>query len=103
MSAGRRPVAHVFPPGDFIREEIEARGWTQGDLATILGRPIQVVNGIINAKRAITPQTAVELAAAFGTSPDVWLNLESAYQLSQVRPPDPAITVRARERSASAR
>jgi len=60
--------AQVFPPGEFLREEIEARGWSQSTLAKILGRTIQVVNEIINGKKAITSQTAVELAAAFGTS-----------------------------------
>ena len=64
-------------------------------LATILGRPLQTVNQIINGKKAITAQTAAELAAAFGTSAEYWLNLETAWQLAQVAPPDPAIAKRA--------
>lgn len=35
-----RVPAEVFAPGEFIREELEARGWTQGDLAQIMDRPI---------------------------------------------------------------
>lgn len=88
--------AQVFPPGDFIREEIEARGWSQSALAEILGRPLQVVNEIINGKKSITARTAAELAAAFGTSAEYWLNLETAWQLAQVVPPDPAIAKRAK-------
>ena len=88
--------ARAFPPGDFIREELEARGWTQGDLARVLGRPLQSVNQIVNGRKRITEQTAVELAAAFGTSPELWLNLETGYRLSLVRRSvDPAITRRA--------
>ena len=75
--------AQVFPPGEFVREELEARGWTQADLASVIGRPVQLVNLIVTAKKAITPRTAGELAAAFGTSPELWLNLQSAYALSQ--------------------
>ena len=81
----RRP-ARVFPPGDFIRKEIEARGWTQGNLAKILDRPLQTVNTIINGEKAVTPEMAVGLAAAFGTSPEFWLNLEAAYALDSRRP-----------------
>jgi addiction module HigA family antidote len=88
--------ARAFPPGDFIREELEARGWTQADLAGILGRPLQTVNQIVNGRKRITEQTAVELASAFGTSPDLWLNLETSYRLSLVsRKVDPAISRRA--------
>lgn len=78
--AAWRP-AEVFPPGEFVREELEARNWTQADLAEILDRPPRVVSEIISAKRGISPDTAKGLAAAFGTSPELWLNLESAYQL----------------------
>lgn len=80
----RRP-AEVFPPGEFLREELEERGWTQTDLAEILGRPVRLVNEIIMGKRRITPETAKGLSAALGTSPEFWLNLESAYQLWRVR------------------
>ena len=74
--------AEVFAPGEFIREELEQRGWTQLDLAEIMGRPLTALNQIINGKRTITPETARELGAAFGTSAELWLNLESSYRLS---------------------
>ena len=80
--------AEVFAPGEFIREEIEERGWTQEDLAAILGRPLRLVNEIIMGKRGITPATANGIAAAFGTSAQFWMNLESMYRLSQVRTRD---------------
>ena len=88
-------VAEIFPPGDFLREELEARGWTQGDLAEILGRTPGRINEIICGKRAITPETAKSLAQALGTSAELWLNLESAYQLSRVKTTDNVITRRA--------
>jgi len=91
----KRP-AEVFPPGEFIREELEARGWTQADLAEILGRPVRLVNEIIVGKRGITPETAKGLGAAFGTSAQFWLNLESSYQLGRVPVTDDAVTRRAR-------
>ncbi len=96
-------VPRAFPPGDFIREELEARGWTQRDLAEIIGRPVQTVSAIVNAKKEITPQTAVALGAALGTSAAFWLNLQTAYQLASVGPADPAIATRARRRAASIR
>lgn len=81
-----RMVAEVFPPGEFLKDELEARGWTQTEFAEIIGRPHRVVNELILAKRAVTPETARELAAALGTSAHLWMNLESAYQLSKVAP-----------------
>lgn len=90
MSDTRAP-AEVFPPGDFIREELEARHWTQGDLAAVIKRPLQAVNEIINGKKQITAETAKALAAAFGTSAKLWLNLESTYQLHKAKDADPEI------------
>ena len=73
--------AEVFPPGEFVREELAARGWTQATLAAVINRPIQVVNMIIRGKKRITARTAHELAAAFGASPELWMNLQSAWDL----------------------
>jgi HTH-type transcriptional regulator/antitoxin HigA len=98
MSRSNRPIAQVFPPGAFIQEELEARGWSQRDLAEVLGRPLQAVNAIINGRKQITPRTARELEAAFGTSAEFWLNLEIADRLQREHSPDPAITRRAAER-----
>lgn len=91
----RRP-AEVFPPGEFLREELEERGWTQTDFAEILGRPVRLVNEIIAGKRSITPETAKGLADALDTSPQYWLNLESAYQLWKVPQGDDTVARRAR-------
>ena len=88
--------AEAFTPGEYIQEELEERGWTQLDLAEILGRPPQAVNEIINGKKSITPETAIGLAGAFGTSAQLWMNLEAAYQLSKVGPDVGAVSKRAR-------
>lgn len=76
-----RIPAEVFPPGEFIREELEARRWSQNDLADILDSYPRFVSEIITGKRAVTPETAKKLGAAFGTDPQLWMNLESSYRL----------------------
>lgn len=86
----------AFPPGEYIREELVERGWTQIDLADILGRPAQVVNEIIAGKRSITVETARGLGEAFGTSAQLWMNLEASYQLSKVSAKDDAVSRRAK-------
>lgn len=78
-----RVPAEVFPPGDFIQEEITARGWTQENLAQILDKPLPTVNQIIKGKRAIIPDTARRLGAAFGNSAQFWMNLEATWRLSR--------------------
>lgn len=88
--------AEVFPPGDFIRDELEARGWTQGDLAQIMGRPVQAINELISGKKQITPETAIGLARAFGDDDALyWLKLDNVYRLSHVKPIDDAVGRRA--------
>lgn len=92
----QRMNPEAFPPGEYIREELEARGWTQLDLAAILGRPATVVNEIIAGTRSITPETAQGLADAFGTTAQLWMNLESSYQLAKVASRDNTVVRRAK-------
>jgi addiction module HigA family antidote len=73
--------ARVSSPGRILGRELEARGWTQKDLAEIMGRPHQTINGIIKGNKHITPETAIELADALGTSAEFWTNLEAKYRL----------------------
>lgn len=77
--------ARVSSPGRILRRELEARGWTQKDLANIMGRPHQTINGIIQGSKQITPETAIELAKALGTSAELWTSLESKYRLYVAR------------------
>lgn len=86
-------------PGEFIRDELDARGWVQRDLAYILGVKEQAINPIMSGKRGISPDMAQSLSKAFGISPEYFLNLQKAYELSIAREADPAIERRARLQS----
>jgi HTH-type transcriptional regulator/antitoxin HigA len=77
--------ARAVAPGEIIELELDARGWSQRDLAEIMDRPPQAISEIIRGVKQITPETALELAQSFGTSPELWINLEASYRLQQVR------------------
>lgn len=91
-----RIPAEVFPPGEYIKEELEARGWTQNDLAEIMGVYPRTISELVSARRGVTPETARGLGAAFGTSAQLWMNLESAYQLSKLDAPTDTVARRAK-------
>lgn len=74
-------------PGEILREEFLGElGIPQTELAAKLGILVQRINEIANGKRGITPDTAWLFAAAFGTTPEFWMNLQAAYDLSRNRP-----------------
>src|SRR5881397_2772416 len=54
--------AVAIPPGEFLKEELEARGWSQVEFAEILGVSTRLVSEILSAKRAVTPPTAQAIA-----------------------------------------
>lgn len=91
-----KKVAEVFPPGEFIKEELEARNWSQTELAEIIGRQPSLISELLAGKRSISPDLAKELGAAFYTSAEFWLNLENAYQLWRAKDTDKAISQRAK-------
>jgi plasmid maintenance system antidote protein VapI len=59
-------IAEAFPPGEYLKDELNARRWTQTQFATIIGRPIQVVNQIIKGRKAITPRRQQRSARRLG-------------------------------------
>jgi HTH-type transcriptional regulator/antitoxin HigA len=81
-----RTPAEVFSPGDYIRDELSERGWTQVDLAEILGMDVSGIGEILNDKRGISAETARGLAEAFGTSAEVWLRIDARYRLHSAKP-----------------
>ena len=75
----------AIPPGELLHEELQARGMTQKELADRTGRPQQKISEIINGKKAITHDTAIELERVLGIPADFWVNLEASYQLTRAR------------------
>lgn len=69
--------------GKLLADEIDARGWSQGDFALILGRPTQFVSEIINGKKELTRESAAQIGAALGTSAELWLNLQDQFLLAE--------------------
>ena len=77
--------ARAVPPGQLIQRELDARGWTQNDLAEVMARPSQAISEIITGKKQITAETAIELGGAFGVDASLWSTLQSNYNLHLAR------------------
>ncbi len=74
-------------PGEILREEfLVPLEITQVALAAHLGIPVQRVNELVRGKRGITPDTAWLLAQALKTTPEFWVNLQTAHDLAKNRP-----------------
>jgi len=86
------------PPGAVLQRELDKRGWNQTEFAEIINRPGRLVSEILAGKRAITIETAREFAAALGTTPQFWLDLEASFQLSKTAPVSDKIARKAKLR-----
>ena len=70
-------------PGEVLREEFLApMGLSMNRLALDLRVPVTRISEIVNAKRAMTPDTAMRLSIYFGTTPQFWMNLQAAHDLA---------------------
>lgn len=77
-------------PGVILKEEfLVPLGLSQHSLAEHLGISTQRINGIVRGRRAVTPETAWLLAQALGTTPEFWINLQTAHDLARSRPGKP--------------
>jgi len=72
--------AKVFGPGRVLRDEIEARGMTQDNLAVAIDRSRQFVNGLVNGTRPLTFEVAILLEAALDIDAAIWLRMEQYYR-----------------------
>ncbi len=79
----RLPNIH---PGEVLLEEfLRPMGISQNRLARAMGVPPRRINEIVHGKRAITADTALRLARAFGTSEQFWMGLQADYDLEMAR------------------
>jgi len=73
-------------PGKILREDfLLPMSLSQTELAQMLNTTFRTVNEILNEKRGISPEMAVRLARFFGTSEELWLNLQDQYDLYKVK------------------
>ena len=76
-SNGMRPVH----PGEILGEELEELGLSANALANALDVPTNRVTAILKGQRGITADTALRLSRYFGTTPQLWQNLQKAFEL----------------------
>lgn len=70
-------------PGEILREDLmKPLGLTVNGLARELNVPVSRMSEILNGRRAVNADTALRLSRYFGSTPEFWINLQSAYDLS---------------------
>ena len=74
---GMKPVH----PGEILREELETLGMSANALSKALGVPVNRITTILNGQRGVSADTALRLARYFGTTPQLWLNLQKTWEL----------------------
>ena len=96
-----RPYPHRLPPtttpGEMLDKEwLQPSGMSQTALAKKMGVHVQVVNGIVQGRRAVTTRTAILLANVLKTTPQFWMNLQNACDLWSAQRPGSARPTRRR-------
>ena len=76
---GMRPVH----PGEILREELDEFGLSANALSKALGVPVNRVTTILNGRCGVSADTALRLARYFGTTPQLWMNLQKTWELRQ--------------------
>jgi antitoxin HigA-1 len=82
-------------PGRSIRTAcLEPLGLNVTEGARVLGVTRQALNNVVNGRAGISPEMAIRLSKAFGSTPETWLQMQLAYDLSQARKDEHRIKVR---------
>jgi addiction module HigA family antidote len=89
-----------LPPGEILLEEfLNPMAISQNRLAGDIDVPVSRIAGIVKGTRAITTDTALRLSEYFGTSAEMWLNLQADYEVRQAKAtywPEARARIRAR-------
>jgi addiction module HigA family antidote len=72
-------------PGEFLADELKEIGVTLTELSRQIDVPPNRISQVIRAKRDITADTALRLGQFFGTGPELWMNLQKAYDLDRAK------------------
>ena len=73
-------------PGEYVLEEcIKPLGLSIGEAARGLGVNRSTLSRLIHGKSGVSPEMAVRLSMAFGSTPEMWLRLQNAFDLAQAR------------------
>lgn len=72
-------------PGAHLAELIEARGWSQADLARLANLTPKLISTIISGRNPVTPETAIKLERVLGLKAEIWTRLQSNWDLHQAR------------------
>ena len=86
-------------PGVTIQKELDARDWTQRDLAYVLGTDETAINRLLKGHYRISADMARALASAFGKELRFFADLQTAYDVAHARAPSPEVEGRARLQS----
>ncbi len=78
------PFAAIHP-GEMLLDELQARGISQRKFARMIECSCSFLNEIIKGKRPISTMTACKIEAATGISAQVWVNLQSAYDMQMAK------------------
>jgi antitoxin HigA-1 len=79
------PMKNPPHPGRLVKDEIAELGLSIAETAAALGVTRQQLYKIVNARSAISPEMAVRLEKAIGSSADAWLRMQAAHDLARVR------------------
>jgi len=89
------PMKSPAHPGRIVRSAcLEPLGLSVAEGAEILGVTRQTLNNVISGKSGISPEMAIRLSKAFGSTPETWLRMQLAYDLAQARKDESKIKVR---------
>ncbi len=72
-------------PGEHLEEYLELNGWSQAEFARRAGLTPKLVSDILNGKNPVTPDTAMKLERVLGLKAEIWLSLQSSWDLFQAR------------------